>query len=62
MVCTDSCIEGLGGVIMQEENVICYEYQNTKEHERNYAMNDLELVAIVHALNYLEELLDWNKV
>jgi hypothetical protein len=30
---------------------ICYESRKLKEHERHYATHDLELVAIVHALN-----------
>lgn len=45
-----TCVEGLVGVLMQEENVICYESIKLKEHERNYEMHDLELAAIVHAL------------
>jgi hypothetical protein len=57
VVCTDSCMEGLGGVLMQEVYVICYELCKLKEHEKNYVMHDLELAAIVHALkmwrNYL---------
>jgi hypothetical protein len=57
VVCTDACKEGLGGVLMQNEYVIGYESRKVKEHERNYAMHDLELVSIVHALrmwrNYL---------
>ena len=36
---------------MQDNLVICYESRKLKEHERNYATHDLELVAIVHALN-----------
>jgi hypothetical protein len=28
LVCTDACKEGLGGVLMQEGKVICYESQN----------------------------------
>ena len=35
---------------MKENHVICYESRKMKEHERNYATNDLELAAIVHAL------------
>jgi hypothetical protein len=31
--------------------VVCYESRNLKENERLYAMHDLELEAIVHALN-----------
>ena len=36
---------------MQEGNVICYELHKLKEHEKDYAMHDLELATIVHALN-----------
>ena len=50
MVCMDACGQGLGGVIMQDNHVICYGSINMKEHERNYATYDLEFVAIVHAL------------
>ena len=42
---------------MQDNQVVCYELRKMKEHEKNYATHDLELVAIVHALkmwrNYL---------
>jgi hypothetical protein len=51
VVCTDACKEGLGGVLTQNGHVIGYESRKLKEHERNYATHDLELVAIVHALN-----------
>jgi hypothetical protein len=57
LVCTDACKEGLGGVLIQEGFVICYESRKLKEHERNYATNDLEMETIVHTLrkwrNYL---------
>jgi hypothetical protein len=46
----DACIEGLGGVLMQDNYVVCYESRKLKEHEKNYVTHDLELVAIVHAL------------
>jgi hypothetical protein len=49
-VCTNACKEGLGGVLMQEGSVICYESQKLNEHEVNYVTHDLELTAIVHAL------------
>ena len=42
---------------MQDNHMICYESRKLKEHEKNYATHDLELVAIVRALkmwrNYL---------
>jgi hypothetical protein len=50
VVCTDACKEGLGGVLRKNGHVIGYESRKLKEHERNYATHDLELVAIVHAL------------
>jgi hypothetical protein len=50
LVCTDSCKEGLRGVLMQEEHVIFYESRKLNDHEINYVTHDLELAAIVHAL------------
>ena len=47
VVCTDACRQGLRGVLMQDNHVICYESRKLKEHEKNYATHDLELVAIV---------------
>ena len=43
MVCTDACGQGLGGVLMQDNHVVCYESRKLKEHEKNYATHDLEL-------------------
>ena len=51
VVCTDAYEQGLGGVLMQDNHVICYESRKLKEHEKNYATHDLELASIVHALN-----------
>jgi hypothetical protein len=50
VVCIDACKEGLGGVLMQNGHVICYESKKLKENEINYATHDLELATIVHAL------------
>ena len=50
VVCIDACNQGLGGVLMQDNHVICYESRKLKEHEKNYATHDLDLLAIVHAL------------
>ena len=33
------------------EEFLCYALRKLKEHEKNYATHDLELAAIVHALN-----------
>jgi hypothetical protein len=50
VVCADACKEGLDGIVSQKDHVVCYEFRKLKEHERNCATCDLELVAIVHAL------------
>lgn len=39
----DACKEGLGGVLMQEGYVVCYELRKLNEHEKNYVTHDLEL-------------------
>lgn len=39
--------EGLGGVLMQEGQVIAYESRKLKLYEQNYAPHDLELAAVV---------------
>jgi hypothetical protein len=50
VVCTDACKEGLGGVLSHNGFAICYESRKLKEHEKNYATHNLELVEIIHAL------------
>ena len=54
VVCTDAINQGLGGVFMQDNHVVCYESKKSKEHEKNYATHDLELAAIVHSLKDVE--------
>ena len=46
----DTSRRGLGAVLMQEGRVVSYASQQLKPHELNYAMHDLELAAVVHAL------------
>ena len=59
VVCMDARKEGLGGVLLQNDHMICYESWNLKEHEKNYPTHDLELSSIIHALriwrHYLRE-------
>jgi hypothetical protein len=50
IVCIDACKEGLSGVLTQNDNKICYESINFKEHEIKYATHELELETIIHAL------------
>ena len=41
VVCTDACNQGLGGVLMQDNHVVCYVSRKLKEHDKNYATHDL---------------------
>eukprot|EP00253_Pinus_taeda_P029813 PITA_29813 len=50
VVCIDAYKEGLGGVLMQEGQVVCYESKKLNEHEVNYVTYDLELATIIHTL------------
>jgi hypothetical protein len=50
LVCTDASKKGLGGVLMQYGRVITYISRKLRRHEENYAMHDLELLAIVYSL------------
>ena len=50
IICTDACKEGLGGVLIQENYVVAYEYRKLKELEKNYTTHGLELAAIMNAL------------
>ena len=51
LVCTDTCNDGLGSVLTQEGHVFAYESRKLKIHEKNYETYDLELAAVIHALN-----------
>lgn len=42
---------------MQDGYVVCYESWKLNEHEQNYLTHDLELAAIIHALNMLRHYL-----
>ena len=50
IVYTDASLLGLGGVLMQERQVVAYASRQLKVHELNYPTHDLELAAVVHAL------------
>ncbi|KAJ0795740.1 putative nucleotidyltransferase, Ribonuclease H [Helianthus annuus] len=51
VVYCDASIQGLGCVLMQREKVIAYASRQLKIHEKNYTTHDLELGAVVFALN-----------
>ena len=50
VACTYACKRELGGVLMQDGQVVCYESRRLNDHEWNYSTHDLELVVIIHAL------------
>lgn len=35
IVCIDACVEGLGGVFLQDNYVIAYDSRTLKGHEKN---------------------------
>nr|ABA91307.1 retrotransposon protein, putative, Ty3-gypsy subclass [Oryza sativa Japonica Group] len=47
----DASRQGLGGVLMQDGKVVAYASRQLRPHEENYPTHDLELAAVVHALN-----------
>jgi hypothetical protein len=46
----DASSTGLGGVLMQEGQVISYSSRQLRHHEEHYSTYDLELAAVVMAL------------
>ncbi|GKC39384.1 putative reverse transcriptase domain-containing protein [Tanacetum coccineum] len=46
----NASIKGLGVVLMQREKVIAYASRQLKTHEKNFTTHDLELGAVVFAL------------
>jgi hypothetical protein len=46
----DASRRGLGCVLMQEGQVVCYASRQLRKHEENYPTHDHELAAVVHAL------------
>jgi len=50
IVCTHASKDGLGIILSQDGRVIAYASRKLRMHEENYAIHDLELATIVHAL------------
>ena len=50
VVCKYSYKRGLGGFLMQEGQVVCYESHKLNEHKKKYLTRDLELAVIIHTL------------
>ena len=51
VVYCDASISGLGAVLMQRGHVVAYASRQLQPHEANYPTHDLELGAVVFALN-----------
>ena len=49
-VVVDTCGQGLGGILKQENHPVAYEYRKLRIHVKNYPTHDLELLAVMHAL------------
>jgi ribonuclease HI len=47
----DASGQGIGCVLMQDGHVLAYASWQLRKHEVNYLTHDLELAAVVHALN-----------
>jgi len=50
VVYCDASKMGLGGVLMQNRQVVAYASRQLKVHEKNYPIHDLELAAVVFVL------------
>ena len=50
LVYTDASLLGLGGVLIQERQVVAYASRQLKIHEKNYPTHDLELAAVIFAI------------
>jgi hypothetical protein len=50
VVYCDASKTGLGGVLMQNRQVVAYASRQLKVHEKNYLTHDLELGAVVYVL------------
>jgi hypothetical protein len=46
----DASRQGLGCVLMQEGQIVCYASRHLWKHEENYPTHDFELATVVHAL------------
>jgi hypothetical protein len=62
LVCMNTSKEGVEGVLMQNGRVIAYISKKLRKHKENYAMHDLELLAIVYSLRVWRHYLIGKKI
>ena len=55
VVQTDASTGGLGAVLMQDEKPVCYASRSLTDSEKNYAPIELELLAIVYAMQKFDQ-------
>jgi len=61
VVYCDASKMGLGGVLIQNRQVVAYASRQLKVHEKNYPTHDLELAAVVFVLKILRHYLYGSK-
>jgi hypothetical protein len=61
VVYCDASRQGFGCVLMQGGKVVAYASRQLQKHEENYPTHDLQLAAVVHALNIWRHYLMGNK-
>ena len=57
VVYCDACLMGLGGVLIQNSNVVAYASRQLRTHEKNNPTHDLELATVVFVLKILRHYL-----
>ncbi|XP_038875077.1 uncharacterized protein LOC120067606 [Benincasa hispida] len=62
VICSDASKKGLGCVFMQQGRVVAYASHQLKKHEQNYPTHDLDLAAVVFALEIWRHYLYGEKI
>lgn len=60
VVVIDILGEGLGGILMQNYQMIAYDFKKLKNYEKCFASHNLEFAVIVHALQMWQHYLMQN--
>ena len=58
---TDACKIGIAGVLIQNSHPVDYFSRKLNQHQENYSAFELECLAVVEAVEYLDAYLSWNK-
>ena len=52
---TDACKIGIAGVLIQNNHPVDYFSRKLNQHQENYSASELECLAVVKAVEYLQE-------